>query len=280
MMAVGPELGGVGFAIAAAAAFETSYVVQALEARRVAPVHAVRVGLIARLARRPAWLGGMALSVTGFGLQVVALRHVPLSVVQPVLALGLVFLLVLSARVLGEPVGRREVAAAALMIAGVVLLVALMPARGSADHPGGLAVACAALAGAAVAPLATRSTAPALLVCATVAGDSLAALAINEVARSLAVVAVAWAALAGAAGLLALTSETTALQRSPASAIAPIVVGGQVAIPVALAPLVAGDRWADTPLGGALVAAGVLLVVAGAALLGRSPAIGRIRQPA
>jgi drug/metabolite transporter (DMT)-like permease len=278
MMAV-----GVGVAVLAAVCFELSYAIQALEARAAPASAGVRLALLGRLLRRPGWLGAIALSGLGFGLQVVALRHAPLSVVQPVLALGLVLLLALSARVLGERVGRRELAAAAGVIAGVALLVLAGPERGPAGHPLGLAGACAALGAVALAPSALRSVAPALLVAAATCGDALAALAINEVARAIApfgLDAVAWAGLAAAAGLLAVANETTALQRAPASAVAPVVLGGQVALPVLLAPLVSGDRWGATPLHGGVIVLGLLLLVAAVALLARSPAVGRFRQEA
>lgn len=284
MMAVGNGVAGVGLALLAGAAFEVSYVVQAVQARRVRPASAPRLGLLLRLARRPAWAGAILLSVAGFGLQVIALRNAPLTVVQPVLALGLVLLLVLCARVLREPVGRREWLAAAAVVTGVTLLVLAMPSRGPAAHPTGLAIACSTLGCVALVPFALRSTAVGALVPAATAGDALAALAINEVARTTTdhpgVATAAWAVLAAAAGLLALTAEATALQRNAAAVVAPIVLAGQVAIPVILAPLVAGERWGATPLHGGVIALGLITVVAATALLARSPAIARVRQAA
>jgi drug/metabolite transporter (DMT)-like permease len=278
----GPEAAGVALALAAAAAFEGSYVLQALEARRAAPADRPHLGLLSGLARRPVWTFAIGLSGLGFALQVLALRDAPLSVVQPVLALGLVALLALSRAVLGERVGRRELLGAAGVIGGVVVLVLAAPQRTGDANALGLTAAGIALAAVLVAPFVRRSNAPRRLVAAATAGDALAALAVNEVARELTArppAAAAWATLAAGAGLLALTAETTALQRSPATVVAPVVLAGQVAIPVALAPLVAGESWAAAPGGGALVGAGLAVVVAAVAVLARSPAVGRLRQP-
>jgi hypothetical protein len=48
-------------------------------------------GLILRLVRRPVWLAGIASMILGFGFQLSALRFGPLALVQPTLALELLF---------------------------------------------------------------------------------------------------------------------------------------------------------------------------------------------
>jgi hypothetical protein len=87
---------------------------------------------------------------------------------------------------------------------------------------------------------------------------------------------VAWAVGAALAGALALTAEMSALQRIAATRVAPVVVAGQVLIPVIAGPLAFDESWAATPLGGALLAFGVLVVAGGAALLGASPALADV----
>lgn len=272
---------GLALGVAAAAAFEGSYVLQALEARRAAEVDRPQVALLARLAGRPLWALGILLSALGFALQVLALRSAPLSVVQPLLALGLVLLLGLSRWVLHERVGRRELAGVGGVVAGVCLVVLAAPQRGHPSGSTGLVVACCVLGAVLLAPFARRSVAPRPLVAAAACGDALAALAVNEVARRLTeapAAAAGWAVLAALAGLLALAGEATALQRSPASVVAPVVLAGQVAVPVLLAPLVAGDDWRGTPGGGLLLLAGLVVVVVSAGLLARSPAVGTVRR--
>lgn len=273
---------GMTAAAGAGALFELSYVLQALEARSVPRrTGAARLGLLGTLARRRRWLAAMAASGAAFGLQVLALAHAPLSLVQPVLALGLIVLLVLSHVVLKEAVGRRQIVAAAGILAGVTLLAVAGPQRTGNRDATALAVAAAALGVTLVLPLVRRHVRAWALVAAATAGDALAAIAVNEAARALSgsVTGVLfWAAAAAVSGLLALTAETEALQRRAASVVAPVVLAGQVAIPVLLAPLVAGESWAGTPGGGVLVVAGLLVVVVAVAVLARSPAVASVRQ--
>ena len=79
----------------------------------------MRPSLMTHLLRRPLWVGATALSLVGWPLQILALAQAPLTLVQPVLALGLLLLLVLGVRILGERWGRREIAAVVLIIASV-----------------------------------------------------------------------------------------------------------------------------------------------------------------
>src|SRR4051812_19507721 len=125
-------IAGLALAVAAAACFETGYVLQALEARASRPRPGPSLGLLGRLARRPRWLAGIGLAGAGAALQAGALLLAPLSVVQPTLALGLVLLLGLAHRVLGERVGRREVAGAILIAIGVVTVALCAPTRQTA----------------------------------------------------------------------------------------------------------------------------------------------------
>ncbi|MGZ4268228.1 MAG: EamA family transporter [Solirubrobacteraceae bacterium] len=270
---------GLALAGAAACAFEVSYVLQAIEVRR-ADDHSAAPSprLLGTLVRRPLWIGAIALSIAGFGLQVLALRHAPLSLVQPVLALGLVLLLVLGRVVLGERAGRRELLGAAGVIVGVSLLVAAGPMRGGSASHVALTIACTTLGLIAVAPYAARSRVTGLLVAAAACADALAALAMNEIAGALSPLlftALLWALLAGGAGILALTSESTALQRATVATVGPAVLAGQIAIPTVLAPLVAGDRWDEW----GLVLLGLAVTVAATTLLASSPAVEHIRHP-
>jgi drug/metabolite transporter (DMT)-like permease len=276
---------GTGVAIAAAGCYEAAYVLQALEARGADRDRALRPGLLAQLARRPRWLGGTALSVLGAGLQVAALSLAPLTVVQPTLALGLLVLLYLGRRVLGESVGRRELAAALVLVAGVAAIVAAAPARSDAvTSTVGLAVALVALAAAAAAPYGLRAAGRPVrgevLVLGAGCGDACAALAAKLVADALGrgawVAAAVFAAMAAAFGLTALTSEMTALQRLPATRVAPVILVLGVIAPVALAPLVFGERWGATPLAAVGLGGGLALVAAATWALGRSVAVADV----
>ena len=79
---------------------------------------------------------------------------------------------------------------------------------------------------------------------------------------------------AGLVLLVGLTSETTALQRIAATKVAPVVLVMQIVVPVLLAPVLVGERWGDTPLGGGVIVAGLLSVAVGTVLLASSGAVG------
>jgi drug/metabolite transporter (DMT)-like permease len=277
MLAVidGGLLLGIGIAATAAASYESSYVLQALEARSVSSSLALRPALLATLARRPRWLAGIALAVAGFGLQIAALTFAPLTVVQPVLALGLVLLLYLGRRLLNEVVGRRELIAVAAVIAGVAGIALAAPERSeTVGSETALGVTLVLLALVAAAPYALRAERAVVLVLSAGAADVAAALAAKLAADALdrghALPALAWAAAAGAGALVGLTSETSALQRLPATRVGPLIVVLQVTVPTLLAPLVAGEDWGATPLGGGLIAVALGVVALGAAILAGS----------
>ena len=79
-----------------------------------------------------------------------------------------------------------------------------------------------------------------------------------------------------ATGVLAgvgLLNEMSALQRRPATRVAPVVFVVQITVPVTLAPLITGESWTSTPLGGVALVGFLALVAAGAAALGRTAAV-------
>src|SRR3954471_23229987 len=130
---------GIICAIGASALYNTSVALQALEARDVGHEHALRVSLIGRLVRNPRWLIATVIGLLGWPLEIVALLLAPLTVVQPCLASGLVLLLWLGARKLGEAPGRREFVAVAAIVLGVVGVAWAAPDR-TTDHAGTAAI--------------------------------------------------------------------------------------------------------------------------------------------
>jgi hypothetical protein len=102
----------------------------------------------------------------------------------------------------------------------------------------------------------------------------------DELAAGAAIAAVAWLATAAASEGLALLSEMSALQQRPATHVAPAMFAVQVLIPVLLAPLIFGESWGSTPLGGAVLVAAMGLAVAGTVLLAGSRAVGAVLESA
>ena len=231
-----------GFAVAclAAACYETGYALQAMEARTSPGEQALRFSLFKTLARRPRWVLAVGLTIAGWPLQLWALSLAPITVVQPTLALGLLLLLVLGVTMLHEHVGRREWLAVVLVIAGVsTIALAAPPESHSYDAGAGLIVALAVLGFITTIPWlvpSVRKRGAFLLVLAAGAADAWAAFASKLITDELHIgrplAALAWALGAGAAVGLGFLCETTALQRRPATKVAPVILVMQIVIPV------------------------------------------------
>jgi drug/metabolite transporter (DMT)-like permease len=268
---------GILLAILAAGCYECGYVLQALEARVAPSERAMRASLIARLAGRPRWVMGTLLAVVGAALQVAALTLAPVTLVQPVLALGLVVLLLFARTLLGERVGPREIGGVALVIAGVAAVGVDGPARSTrVTSVTALVLLLAPLALVTLLPYMLRARGPLMLAAAgAAAGDAIAAVVLKLAADAAARgrIELMLPALAGAAvsGGLALTAEMTALRGLAASRVAPMVLTAQVIVP-AIAAVTAFGEPLTAP-----VALGVTAAGAGAALLGASGAVAGLR---
>ena len=123
---------GISLALVATTAYNVGLILEkralgrmsALDIRRVLHV------IVSLLANR-AWLAGFALMLTGLACQTIALTFAPVSVVQPVLASGVVLVLVLSRLVLRERLHGGETWCVAVIAVSVVLLA--MSATGAKD---------------------------------------------------------------------------------------------------------------------------------------------------
>jgi drug/metabolite transporter (DMT)-like permease len=274
-------LAGFVLALGAACAYDSGYALQAFEARRAPAAEAMRPALLLHLARRPIWLAAIGLAIVGWVLQLLALGKAPLTLVQPVLALGLFLLLALGVRFLGERVGPREWAAVAVIVVAVGLIAFAAPEEaGTVPRDAGLVVALVALLVIMMVPFAInpRAIPPvALLVLSAGAADGLAAFVTKIVSEETSAgrwgLGALWAAGAGLAVLVGLLSESTALQRAAATRVAPAVLVLQIVIPVVLAPLVGGESWAETPGGGAVLGVALALLSVGVLGLASSSAV-------
>ena len=124
----------VSLALVAALLFAFGTVLQQKEAQEVSDDDALKAGFLLRLARRPVWLAGMAADGVGYGAQAAALGIGRIVVVQPLLATTVVFALPLGARILGQPIRRRDVLAALAVTVGLgVFLVVADPQGGRED---------------------------------------------------------------------------------------------------------------------------------------------------
>jgi hypothetical protein len=279
---------GIVAAVGASCLYNTSIALQALEAREVPRDHSLRPSLIGKLIGNRRWLGATALGLLGWPLEIVALLLAPLTVVQPCLASGLILLLWLGATRLGEAPGRREAFAVGAIVLGLTGVALAAPAR-TTDHAGlgDIALALGLLAVPVAAPYALRGRAAAIGLLPVLgagcgyAWTSIASKLFTDVLATgtllLALVPLLTIALSEGAALL---SEMSALQHRPATRVAPVMFAVQVLVPVLLAPLLFGEAWSSTPLGGAVLLVSVAIAVAGTSLLAGSQAVGAVLETA
>lgn len=280
--------------------YNASIALQALEAREVAEEHSLRPSLLGRLVRNRRWLGATALGLAGWPLEIGALLLAPLTVVQPCLASGLILLLWLGAKRLGERPGRREWIAVAAIVLGVLGVALAAPER-TTDHAGAGAIALtlALVAIPIAAPYVFRmrfgdsprqggvkvgSALGTMAVISAGCGYAWTAIAskllTDELAAGTLLIAIGWLATAGISEALALLSEMSALQRRPATHVAPVMFAVQVLVPILVAPLIFSESWSSTPLGGAALIASIAIAVVGTTLLAGSHAVGAVIENA
>ena len=272
---------GAAAAVAAAALYSGGVAVQALEARKTPRRHALHPSLLGGLVARPGWLLGTALVTLGWLLQAGALLVAPLTVVQPMLAAGLLLLLAIGARYLSEPVGWREIVGVFVIVAGLSALALAAPEHKTvAAGAVTIALVLAPLGAAVLAPYALRRLGHPSDVLAVVSaglGYAWCGLATKLAADALsagdALQVALWVAGVGAAAAVALTSEMTALQRRPATQVVPVILVLDIVVAVGLGALLSGEPWSATPLGGWALALALAVVAAGTAVLAASPAV-------
>ena len=275
---------GLACAFGAAALYAAGIALQALEAREAPEEHALRVSLFRRLVRRPRWLAGTAVGLAGWALQALALTRAPLTLVQPAVAASLVFLLAIGARVLGERVGRGEVAAVVAVAAAIAVLGWAAPEREGAHATGmRLWITLAVLGAAALVPYGLRGSARAASILVPVSAglayswDGLATkFASDDYARSAWLGLGVWFLAMMIASGVGTLSEMSALRRRPVTQVAPIVFALNTFVPVALAPLLAHEAWPTAPARLAALVAALAVLAIGVVRLARSSSVDRV----
>ena len=275
---------GLTAAIVAAILFNVGIALQALEARSVPRSLGLKVGLLGALLRRPLWLLGAALGIIGFGPQLVALANAPFAVVQTALTAGLVLLLFIAERDLHEPVRRTALIGVGLLIAGVALVSWGAPehAEGHRSALGPLLVV-SAMAIVAFSPFVLRRFGVEhglLLAIASgvgFAGANIATkLASDDAGLDHWTNAAAWAVVAAVLGVTATLTTMSAIQRAAATMVVPVSTGVQTFLPVVLEPLFLREHYETFYTQLLPVAAGVVIAVAGVALVGRDPGVSEL----
>jgi drug/metabolite transporter (DMT)-like permease len=270
---------GIGLALVAAVITNLAALLKHRGCQRVAPVRIQHPLHSARgLARSPWFAAGWGLAAVAWLVHVAALSLAPISLVQAVLAGGAVTLAVMSQRLFGDPVERRQWLALLVGGAGLALLAVAVP-HFSGNHSefalssilgfeGGLALLAIALAlGHRTERLAARRG----ILLAALAGVlfALAGIAIKGLtgAGVEAPVVAPWVAIIVTCGALAQYTAVAALQRG--GAVETIGLMGLVANATQIAGgiLVFGDPLSANPAGIALQGSAFAMICLSALLL-------------
>lgn len=263
---------GLACALFAALAYGGASVLQGIAARGAESGSGLDPRLLVRLARSVPYVSGVSLDLAAFLASLVALRTLPLFLVQSAVASSVGVTAVIAA-VMGVRLRRREIAWLVVLGAGLLLLAtSAQPEQGT---PLTLGVRWALLAsvlalgaaGAGVARRTGRSSAPALAVL-----SGLAFTVVVVAARALTVPSPLWHGLADpglwailANGGLGMLLFTTALQRGSVTSATALLFAVETVVPAYIGLAFLGDR---TRSGYALIAAmGFVLTIAGTVAL-------------
>lgn len=231
-----------------------------------------------RLFRSRAYSIGMAVAMLSWGLHVAALSLAPISLVQTVIAGGLVLLTVLANSAFGHEVSRREWAGVAMTAFGLAFLAATMSGTGENAHadftPATLAayVGILTVAGTAAASAGWHAAGGASLVAAAAgllwgASDvSIKALSGTLGDRGLAVMLHPLALVILLLSLYGLLVSTRSLQRGRAVPVIAVTSAAANVTTIAAGPIVFGEPMPGDTLGVIVRLAAFGLVVAAAAL--------------
>jgi drug/metabolite transporter (DMT)-like permease len=280
-------------ALLSAALFGCGVGLQQRPARDVPDVYAARLGLLARVARRPLWLLGISCEVAGFGLQVVALRHGSLVVVQPLITTSLLFTLALADLWSAAAVPVRDWMAVVAVIAGLsVFMVLASPSEhssGVADQRGWvilgiiMSVLVAALVVSGFSSDGRRRAA--LFGLAAGLGDGVMAVLTKALAHSLGSGLVpalrTWSPYAlCVAGVGSLLLSQTAYQTGRPTVSLPLITVGDPVVSSAIGVALFGEVLHVSGMRAPVIVAAAAVTVAGLVALTRSKAvIDRVDEP-
>lgn len=237
----------IGCAALAAVAYGIASVLQAVGARRAAAADEHR-GFVFRLLHQLPYLAGLTLDGIGFAASVVALRRLPLFVVQSLVASSVGVTALVAARFLATRLARREVVALCTLGAGLVLLAASAQPESAKPLPTwGRWLVLLGVAGVAAATLAGLSARGASGVLAAVAGLAFTGVAISARAFTtphpwwhVVFHPLGWAIVGY--GILGALVFAVALERGSVTITAAITFAVETVLPAALGVVLLGDH--------------------------------------
>lgn len=275
---------GLICAVAASALFNLGIALQALEARAAPREEGLHVALLTHLLRRRRWIAGLLLGALGVPLEVLAFTWAPFVVVEPLLASGLLILLAIGSRLLGERPGPEIVLGVVAIIAGTALVAWGAPPH-SEEHRGPVAVVVvmAILVAISLVPFTLRGTrldnalVPNLgSACGFAATNVAAKLLADDIGGAHVPEAIGWLGVAAFAGVTATLTGMTALQRAPATTVVPVSTAVQTFLPVALEPLFLTESWHAAELGGGALLAGIVVMAIGTVVVARTRSVSEL----
>jgi drug/metabolite transporter (DMT)-like permease len=114
---------GIPLALLATTAYNSGLILEKRALERLPAIDVRRALSLARIVlTAPQWLAGFSLMLCGLAFQVIVLTFEPVTVVQPVLACGVVVVILLSRLVLRENLGGGELGCVTVMAVSVILL--------------------------------------------------------------------------------------------------------------------------------------------------------------
>ncbi len=259
---------GLACALFAAVAYGSASVLQGVAAQRAEQGSGLDLRLMVRLARSVPYVSGLGLDLAAFLASLVALRTLPLFLVQSAVASSVGVTAIIAAAI-GVRLRGREVASLVVLAAGLLMLaISAQPEKGvpiTLTYRWALLASVVLLGAAAViaARQAGRSSAPAL---ALLAGLAFTVVAVS--ARSLSLPSPWWHALADPGlwailthGALGMLLFATALQQGSLTTVVAMTFAVETVVPAVIGLAFLGDR---TRVGYAPIAAvGFIFTIAG-----------------
>lgn len=265
---------GVVLALVAAVGYNSSPILLALAARSRRE-HAGPM-LVKSVAQRGPGMLGIGLSTAAWLCEVLALTRISLTLDKIVMTAGFALLLGLSAWGLREPVGRREIAGAILIGAGIAAVGLMPPERGGSVptlpqwllmvgilSPVFLVPSAFRLLGRRLPPISNASAAGLAYALAGLFNAGLAALLTTRDSDALLLL------LGGAvaASLFGFMDELHALQEGHAARMVPVIAALQTIVPILFAPFFFSETWPAAVAARVVIAGGILLSLIGVVIL-------------
>jgi drug/metabolite transporter (DMT)-like permease len=275
---------GLVAGVASSVLFNLGIALQAIEARRTPREEALRASLIWDLLHRRLWVTGLGIEWLGVPLEILAFAWAPFVVVQPLLACGLLVLLAVARRLLGEMPSREAMVGVGLIIAGIALIA--WGAPGQQDTHRGAAAVIGVVAGlvlVSLIPFALRGrrwdtamTAVLGSACGFAATNVAMKLMADNISHDYWPRAGAWLVVAALAGFGATVTGMTALQRARTTTVIPISTAVQTFLPVALEPLFLQESFRTADFEGLPLLVGMVVMLVGIVVLARTPHVSAI----